>query len=67
MLVNVLSVLILVGLVVLFGWLTWRAWHARRAWVKWLGVIVSGLLTLVFVLISAVVLFGFYKLNIQPV
>ena len=45
---NILSLLVLVLLVVLFAWLAVRAWRARRAIVKWPGVILAGLLTLVF-------------------
>jgi cytochrome c553 len=57
------GVSVLAGLAVLFGWLAARAWQAKRAWVKWSGVIVSGLLTLVCGLTFALALVGFYKLN----
>lgn len=57
------GVLVLVVLVVLLGWLATRAWGAKNAIVKWLGVVLAGLLTLIFALVTVVGLIGFYKLN----
>ncbi len=48
---NLVSLLVLVALVVLFGWLAKRAWGAKRWFVKWPGVILAGLLALVFALV----------------
>lgn len=45
---NLLILLLVLGLTVLFGWLTWRAIKAKRLWVKIVGGIVAGLLTLFF-------------------
>jgi mono/diheme cytochrome c family protein len=46
---NLLSLLLVIGLVVLFGWLTVRAIRAQRRWVKIVGGLLAGLLTLIFV------------------
>ena len=61
MLGNILSLLVLVAIAVLFGWLATRAWRARRAIVKWPGVILAGLLTLVLILVSGIVANGLIK------
>ncbi len=50
----------------LFVFLAVRALRARRAWVKWPGLALSGLLGLVFLAVTAVALLGFYRLNIAP-
>lgn len=49
---NFLWVALFVGLAVLCGWLTWRAIRAKKLWVKIVGGIGAGLLTLLFVLIA---------------
>ena len=54
---------ILLALVILFGWLTLRAWGSKRAWLKWVGLVLSGLLTLILALVTLVSLYGFVKLN----
>ena len=53
----------LLALVVLFGWLVTRAWRARNGIVKWAGVIVAGLLTLLFALVLVMALKGTSKLS----
>ena len=63
---NVVSVIVLAGLAVLFIWLATRALRARRGWVKWPGLVLSGLLGLVFVAVTALALLGFYRLNTAP-
>ena len=60
---DIVGVLVLVVLAALFGWLATRAWRARNAILKWVGVVLSGLLTLVFSLLLVVGLVGFYRLN----
>ena len=60
---NIVSLLVLVLLVVLFAWLATRAWRAKRAFVKWPGVILAGLLTLVFAAVTVVAVLGFVKLE----
>lgn len=63
MIFDLVGVLVLVVLVVLFGWLTMRAWGAKDAILKWAGVVLAGLLTLIFALVTGAGLIGFYKLN----
>ena len=48
---NLVSLLVLVVLVVLFGWLAKRAWGAKRWFIKFPGVILAGLLALVILLV----------------
>lgn len=64
MIVNILSVLVLILLVLFFAWLTRRAGGSRRAWLKWPGLVLAGLLTLLVGLLTVVVLIGFYKLYV---
>lgn len=61
MIVNILGWLVFVVLAVLFGWLAVRLWRAENRIVKWAGVILSALLTLVFSLVSILVLVGMVK------
>lgn len=51
---NLFGLLVLVALVVLFGWLAKRAWGAKRWFVKFPGVILAGLLALVILLVVLV-------------
>jgi mono/diheme cytochrome c family protein len=62
MLGNILIWLVIVAAAVLLGWLTFRAWHAKRKVVKWGGVILSGLFTIVLTLLSIVMLIGIVKI-----
>jgi mono/diheme cytochrome c family protein len=66
MILNVVSVLVLILLILLFGWLAWGLWHARNGSVRWLGGILSSLLTLVAAALTVVVLLGFYRMNVAP-
>jgi|SRR5581483_9774893 mono/diheme cytochrome c family protein len=59
---NLLILLILVGIVVLFAWLIWRAWKSKRALLKWGGVVLAGLLTLLFALVTFVLAKGLYDI-----
>lgn len=61
MIVDIVSMLVLVALVVLFAWLAKRAWGSKRGILKWVGLILSGLLTLVLALVTIVALIGFIK------
>ncbi len=54
MLVNIVVLVVLVGIAIAFAWLTRRAWRSRRALVKWPGVLLAGLFTLLFALIAVV-------------
>jgi len=60
---NILGFLVIILLMLVFGWLTWRAWHSRRALIKWGGGILSALLTMIFLLVGVLAIVGFYKLN----
>jgi len=60
--VNVISVLMLVALIVLFAWLTQRAWAVRNAVLKWIGVVLAGLVTGLLTLVTIVAVIGFIKL-----
>jgi len=55
------GILALVTLV--FGWLFTRAWGSKNALLKWGGLVLTGLLTLLPGLLLALSLVGFYKLN----
>lgn len=60
---TIVGLLVLLALVVLFGWLAKRAWGTKRgALLKWPGVILAGLLTLLFALVFVVALMGTFKL-----
>ncbi|MCC6148175.1 MAG: c-type cytochrome [Anaerolineaceae bacterium] len=48
MVVNLLMLLIVIAITIGAGWLTWRAVRAKRLWVKVVGGLAAGLLTLVF-------------------
>ncbi|MDE3091307.1 MAG: cytochrome c, partial [Chloroflexota bacterium] len=62
---NIIGVLILITLVVLFAWLTRRAWGSKHKILKFPVLILTGLLTLLFALVTVLVLVGFFKLY-QP-
>ena len=58
-----LGVLLLLAL--LFGFLAFRAWGSRNGIVKWAGVVLSGLLTLVFALVFVLAIVGTTRLNAE--
>ncbi len=62
---DTVGVLIVIGLIVLFGFLTTRAWRLTNAFLKWGGVILGGLLTLIPTALLVLALAGFYKLNMR--
>ncbi len=62
MVVNLISLLVLAALVVLFGWLAARAWRSKHAWLKWPGVVLAGLLTLLLLLVTLVTGKGIFDL-----
>ncbi|MEJ2352781.1 MAG: hypothetical protein P8Y03_23595, partial [Anaerolineales bacterium] len=67
---DIAGVTILVISIVVFGFLTLRAWNAKSRGLKWIGSILSGLLTTILAALLALALIGFYKLNkryINPV
>lgn len=64
MIANIVFWLVLVLVTILFGWLVTRAWRATRWYVKWPGVVVTGLLTLVFALVTVLAADGLYQLYV---
>lgn len=63
---NIFAWLAIFALTLFFVWLAWRAWRAKRASVKWAGVVVSGLLTLVLAAVSVVVGRGLWMIYVPP-
>ena len=57
------GVLILIVLIALFGFLATRAWKLKNSILKWGGVVITGLLTLIPTAMLVLALIGFYKLN----
>jgi cytochrome c553 len=57
------GVLILIVLIALFGFLATRAWKLKNAILKWGGVVIAGLLTLIPTALLVLALIGFTKLN----
>jgi mono/diheme cytochrome c family protein len=51
---NIITLFALVALVVLFAWFTKRAWGSKHKILKWLALVLAGLLTLLFGLIAVV-------------
>ena len=62
---DTVGVLVVIGLIVLFGFLTTRAWTLKSVFLKWGGVVGAGLLTLIPTAVLVLALIGFYKLNVQ--
>lgn len=62
MITNILVLAVLVGLVVLFAFLAVRAWRSKNGVVKWVGVIVAGLLAVIFALVTLVIGKGAFDL-----
>ena len=62
----ILSFLLLVGLLVLFGWLTWRAIKAKRTWVKIVGGVLAGLMTLGLAALTFVAAKGLLNYYVAP-
>ncbi|HEY6041473.1 MAG TPA: cytochrome c [Anaerolineae bacterium] len=52
MLINLLMMLVFLALLVLFAWLFWRSWKSKRWFLKWPGLILAGLLTLLLAFVS---------------
>jgi mono/diheme cytochrome c family protein len=60
---DIVGILILILIISAFGFLTTRAWKLRNAFLKWFGVILSGLLTIIPAALLVLALVGFAKLN----
>lgn len=68
--INFLILVLIIGLVVLFGWLVRQAWRARNPFLKWVGAILGSLLMLVAVFVGALGLIGmirYYNPPMRPV
>jgi mono/diheme cytochrome c family protein len=63
---DTLGVVALLLLVALGTWLALRSRRARNRAVKWVGLVLSSLLTVAFSLLVGVVLLGFYRINFPP-
>jgi mono/diheme cytochrome c family protein len=61
MFINIIGLLVLVALAVLFVLLARRLWRAKNRLVKWAGVLLTGLLAVIFALFSILVLVGMVK------
>jgi len=59
---TIVGLLVLLALVVLFGWLAKRAWGSKHKVLKWPALVLSGLLTLACVLLFVVALIGTIRL-----
>ncbi len=66
MITTIVGILVLLALFALFVWLATRAGRARKAFIKWPGMILSGLLGLLFLTALAVTLVGVYRMNVSP-
>ena len=60
---DTVGVFILIVLIALFGFQITRAWKLKNAILKWGGVVIAGLLTLISTALLVFALIGFYKLN----
>ena len=60
---DIAGILILIVVIAVFGFLTTRAWKLKNAFLKWGGVIITGLLTLIPTALLVLALIGFSKLN----
>ena len=63
MMANLVTLLIPIALIVLFAWLARRAWRARQAGVKWVGVVLAGIVTLMLTAFTIVAVIGLIKFN----
>jgi mono/diheme cytochrome c family protein len=67
---NLIGWLLLLLVTAIFGWLVLRAWGARNAIVKWVGVVLAGLVTLILAvatILSAIGIYEFYVPGGSPV
>jgi mono/diheme cytochrome c family protein len=61
--IDFVGLAIVLLLALLFGYLTVRAWRSRRGVLKWVGLVLAGLLTLVFAIAFIMAVLGTLKLN----
>ncbi|MDX2005368.1 MAG: c-type cytochrome [Meiothermus sp.] len=60
---DIFGTLVLVAVIALFGFLATRTWRLKNAALRWLSVIISGLLTLIGTAALGLAVVGFVKLN----
>ncbi len=60
---DIVGIFLLFVAMAAFGFLTTRAWRLKNAFLKWVGVILTGLLTLIPAALLVLALVGFGKLN----
>jgi len=63
MMIDFVGLGVILLLTLLFGYLAFRAWGSKNAVLKWVGVILSGLLTLIFALVFIGAIIGTTRLN----
>ena len=60
---DTVGILILIVVIAVFGFLITRTWKLKNAFLKWVGIILSGLLTIIPAALLVLALVGFAKLN----
>jgi len=58
---NLVGLIVLIALAIGFAWLTRRAWRSKRGSIKWVGVVMAGLATLLLGLLSVFAAVGMVK------
>jgi mono/diheme cytochrome c family protein len=58
-----ISIVLVLALAVVFGWLSLRAWRVRQVVLRWLGIIVSALLAVVFAVVGVAGAIGYFRLQ----
>jgi mono/diheme cytochrome c family protein len=66
MAVNFLILASIIGLAVLFGWLTRKAWRSGNPILKWAGVVVGSVVTLIVSLVAVLGLVGVFRYYNPP-
>jgi mono/diheme cytochrome c family protein len=66
MVVMLLILLLIIGLAVFFGQLTREAWRAKNPMLKWAGVVVGGIFTLIISLVAVLGLVGIFRYYNPP-
>jgi mono/diheme cytochrome c family protein len=63
---NFIAIFVMLLVAAFFFFLSFRSLRSRRAWIKWPGLLFSGLLGLLLLATSAVAVKGLYQLNYPP-
>lgn len=64
MLINLVIFIFLLALAIFFIWLATRAKRAKSGFFRWVGMILSGLLAFIMILVAVFAGIGFYRLNV---